>query len=131
MSENLELDEVYARRKIWFAHYCRWQTVWWLILIIISGGSALVASAISEKLGCRDEIAMLVAVCSALLAVLRPETRSRACHEAWRDLDAAIKIQSGIPDALVQAINKGEGKIERGHFEIYQKHQPYKDDVSN
>jgi hypothetical protein len=95
------------------------------LLVIISGGSALVASkVIGEKPEARDILALIVAICSALLAALQPQQRARAYRQAWIELDLAIKASEGTPTELIEALRRGENLIGDTHAEKAEEPKP-------
>src|SRR4051812_2642134 len=89
------IAEVYHRRRSWWVALNIWKGIWFILLVSIAAGSAFVASELSEWFHARQMAAMIVAICSALFAVLRPEIRARASRDAWVVLERALREQKG------------------------------------
>jgi hypothetical protein len=113
MSTSQEPDvplAVRRRRRTWHIAFMLWLCVYWSLLVVISGGSATVASKIVNDYW-RDIFALIVAVCSALLATLQPQTRARSYRHAWIGLDLAIMASEQVSTNLLEALRSGEDAI--------------------
>jgi hypothetical protein len=101
---------VIKRRRIWHYAFMQWLCTYWLLVVVISGGSAAVASKIIGD-NLRDILALVVSVCSAMLATLQPQQRARSYRQGWIDLDLNIKAMEQVPEPLLRAIRRGEEAI--------------------
>jgi hypothetical protein len=109
-----ERAEAYNRLGGWIFLHRRWRLISRTLTITIAGLSAYVASDLSQYLG-RNYAALIVAVCAALQATLRPEQRANAFREAWIELDLALMEEDKIPAHLTDAIRHGENRIGETH----------------
>jgi hypothetical protein len=98
------------RRRTWHVAFMLWLCIHWSLLVIISGGSAAVASKIINDYW-RDILALFVAICSALLATLQPQQRARSYRQAWINLDLAIMASEHVSANLLEALRSGEDAI--------------------
>lgn len=87
-----------------------WLGIHWSPLVIISGGSAAVASKVIDDCS-RDILALIVAICSALLATLQPQQRAGSYRHAWIGLDLAIMASKQVSTNLLEALRSGEDAI--------------------
>jgi hypothetical protein len=116
-AEQSEFPEVALRTNAWFHLFRRWRLLNWALSITIAGGSAFVASSLSESMGIREWAALAVAVCAALQSTLQPERRATAYREAWVTLDLAAMAYGKTPKPLIEALRGGEIRISGMHSE--------------
>lgn len=106
-------SEIYTLRNQWYTLFMVWQIIYWISIVIISGGSAIVASKWTRMEGVRDQIALLVAITSAIYAVLDPGQRANSYRQAWVGMNLAYFKEKNLPVATYEAIQRGEEIISR------------------
>ena len=95
-------------RKAWYRYFLWWQRITWLLLLVISAGSAIVASSVVES-PFKDWLALVVAVAGSVFATLGPSHRADAYREAWVLLNTAV--MRGVD--VLEAYEEGEAIIGR------------------
>jgi len=98
----------------WYRRFVFWRLISWGLTAIIAGGSAFVASQLSEGHP-REIMALVVATCASIQAALAPASKAAAFRQAWVILDLSLKEFVGLPSTLVQAIQNGENQIDQTH----------------
>jgi hypothetical protein len=93
-------------RDAWYHLFVIWRFTHWTLLILLTGGSAAVAST-AIKSPFKDWLALFVAVIGAIFAAVNPGQRADAYREAWVTLNIAA-ISGGD---VVTAYSKGEDII--------------------
>ncbi|WP_157080468.1 hypothetical protein [Methylobacterium variabile] len=101
-------DAVFSLRMQWYTLYMIWQIIYWFSIIIITAGSAIVASKWRRVENIRDQIALLVAITSALHAIIDPGQRANSYRLAWVGMNLAYFKEMSLPEATFKAIAQGE-----------------------
>jgi hypothetical protein len=104
-------EEAASYRPRWYKLFMTWQIIHWTLLVLVTGGSAAVASAAIGTTN-KDPLALAVAVVGAIYAALNPGQRAEAYREAWFILNAAV-LNGDEGKAIVDAYKRGEEIIGR------------------
>ncbi|MBB2963532.1 hypothetical protein [Methylobacterium sp. R2-1] len=107
------IDDANCLRRMWYTLFMVWQIMHWVAIFIISAGSATVASQWKRIETIRQPLSLLVAITSALYAVLNPGERAMSYRQAWVGLNLAIIRESGLSDSVKSAVEVGEEIIAR------------------
>ena len=113
---NDQIKSAIHRRTQWYRRFVFWRLVSWGLTTVIAGGSAFVASSLSNHGYAREIIALIIATFAAIQAALSPAVKAASFRQAWVILDLALQEFSGLPPALVKAISEGEHQIDQTHI---------------